>query len=323
MTLTTTRSSTVRVFEACPRQWLLLHTRGERLSSAAMSWGTDMHECLEHWLRDGTPPPATPWGRAARKSLVHLPPPSHNLDVERKWTIPLAELGGGDYTGAIDLCDLNLCLDAQGVRYVRMWDHKSCADTKWAKTPAELQQDISACAYAYWLLQQVPEATEVRCRWVYTQRDARSSVPVDFVITRKQAAARWTKTLDSVRQMQALLAAQTDPLQVPGNTDHCEAYGGCMYLNTCYDPAPDVVDTFRPRATLPVIQEERRAMAKSALLEKLRAGLDSPPAPAPASKPTPPGDPINPPDAAPHHTPDLSAFSTTVLLQELLRRSNT
>lgn len=340
--LTTTRSSHVRIYETCPRQWYLHHaTNYANCKSDAMTWGVTMHEILEDWFERGIPPPNTPHGRAARLSLQHLPAPGPGLSVEKKWKLSAAPYVA-EYTGAIDLCDVTVRqypepeakLLPPGIYYghfnkfVQMWDHKSCSDVKWAKTPEELSQDISACAYAHYLCTTY-NAGEVRCRWVYTQRDGKASVPVDFTITREQAAARWQKTMQSVAEMQAILkAAQPGAVQdIRGNLDVCDAYGGCHYRPTCH-PAPDfVLAPPKQRATLPIVQArndvppEVKPMSK--LLEKIRAQRAS------GAQPTAPQpDPINPPDAAPHNTPApaagdaaLAAYTDKELLEELLRRA--
>lgn len=313
-----------------------------------------MHTALENWYRHGTPPPNTPTGRAARASLKHLPARGGaGLRVELAWQLqPYANL---TYTGAIDLCDVTVRHEYSLTQphrpelarsYVQMWDHKSCADVKWAKTPAALEEDISACAYAHYLCITY-DVDEVRCRWVYTQRDAKASVPVDFVITREQAARRWEQTLGMVDRMQETLRTPPqDPLVLPPTLSACDAYGGCPFRERCH-PEAGVGFSLAPpkqRATLPLVAIEVDPAANklvddllkkarttggnkpmSKLLEKIRAQKAGV---APAA---PVADPINPPDAAPHNTPTpaalpqgdaaLAGYTDKELLQELLRRA--
>lgn len=293
--LTTTRSSTVRVFESCKRRWALQHVRGDKLTSAAMDWGTEMHEHLENWYKHGIPPPNTATGRAARLSLKHLPPRGANLQVEYKWQALDAAV---PYTGAMDLCSHE--------PLVRIWDHKSTAGIQWIKTVNELEQDISANAYALALMRQTGSPS-VYCRWVYTTRDAKHSLPVDFTITREMAEERWEKTRNNVEEMCEIAIAldEETPLVVPPTTltaaamaveptlSHCDEYGGCPYRDMCH---PATFSLPPPKKSLKIVTEENPP-PMSALLSKLKAQLSAPQAAAAVT------DPVNPPDAAPHNTP--------------------
>lgn len=290
--LTRTRSTYVRLYEACPRKWLLQHLAGYPADSDAMAWGRELHAVLEAYYKHGTlPNKRTPHGKAALKSLPHLPPPGPTLRVEESWATSIpAEHGDITYTGAMDLyrAEPRYNPDTQEY-YLELWDHKSCAQAagRYAKTARDLEDDLSANAYAHHLLAQFPQASYVKCRWVYTQRDARQSVPVDFIITRNMAQARWDRTLASVRDMCVLLTTHSgEPMQAAPNYDHCSAFGGCPYRSQC-GTAADTVAAPQQRATLPIMS--------SKLMAKLQA------APAAAV------DPINPPDAAPHNTPEPAA----------------
>lgn len=297
------RSSSVRTYESCPRKWLLQYTRKDALSSAAMDFGTEMHLHLENWYKSGKIPPGTPTGLAARTSMKHLPAPGEHLLPEHNWLRALRSKGiEYTYSGTLDLMDDRVYWDADGKRYMIFYDHKSTAGIKWAKTPTELADDVSACAYALWMID-VYDLDYVTCKWVYTQRDAKLSIPVVFTITKEQAQARWARTMKAVDEMIPLMAANSaaaplSPDTLPGNFSACDEFGGCTYIEIC-DTLSSVNE---PVAISPLVQINRKKkedtnMALSPLLTKLQNRLPVKPAAATAAPSTPVlAKGVNPPD---------------------------
>lgn len=298
------RSSSVRTYESCPRKWLLQYTRKDALSSAAMDFGTEMHLHLENWYKSGKIPPGTPTGLAARTSMKHLPAPGEHLLPEHNWLRALRSKGiEYTYSGTLDLMDDRVYWDADGKRYMIFYDHKSTAGIKWAKTPTELADDVSACAYALWMID-VYDLDYVTCKWVYTQRDAKLSIPVVFTITKEQAQARWARTMKAVDEMIPLMAANSaaaplSPDTLPGNFSACDEFGGCTYIEIC-DTLSSVNE---PVAISPLVQINRKKkedtnMALSPLLTKLQNRLPVKAAPSLAKGVNPPDGPQAGIDAA-------------------------
>lgn len=312
------RSSSVRTYESCPRKWLLQYTRKDALSSAAMDFGTEMHLHLENWYKSGKIPPGTPTGLAARASMKHLPAPGEHLLPEHNWLRALRSKGiEYTYSGTLDLMDDRVYWDAAGKRYMIFYDHKSTAGIKWAKTPAELADDVSACAYALWMID-VYDLDYVTCKWVYTQRDAKLSIPVVFTITKEQAQARWARTMKAVDEMIPLMAANSaaaplSPDTLPGNFSACDEFGGCTYIEIC-DTLSSVKE---PVAISPLVQINRKkkedtSMALSPLLTKLQNRLPVKPAAATAAPSAPVlAKGVNPPDG-PQAGIDAASGATAV-----------
>ena len=314
MTPINMRSSTVRVYEQCKRKWMLQFMRKDVQTSKAMDWGTAMHAALEMWFKNGTPPDENQaTGKAAIASFKHLPAPSRTLAIEHTW---LTQLFNDTvlYSGTIDLADFTVLTDEQGKKYAWMYDHKSTAGVDWIKTKEDLACDVSATAYANWMITAFG-LDYVQCRWVYTTRDAKQSVPVDFIITKQAAAIRWQQTLAYVEDMVALMSAPPADVMsaIPGTLSHCQEFGGCPYRRMCGIKDPE--DWLVKKPSKLVVLKEKEPMS-SALLEALKAKTKTA---APAPAPAPIEDvliAINPPKAA----VDLSSFTNEELLAELTKR---
>lgn len=305
------RSSTVRVYEQCKRKWMLQFMRKDVQTSKAMDWGTAMHAALELWFKNGTPPDENlATGKAAIASFKHLPAPSRTLAIEHTWLTPLFN-DTVLYSGTIDLADFTIQYDEYGRRYAWMYDHKSTAGVDWIKTGPELSVDVSATAYANWMITTYA-LDYVKCRWVYTTRDAKQSIPVDFAITAQMAEDRWKKTLANVSEM--VLLMQTPPADVMSviepTLSHCQEFGGCPYRRMC--GIKDPVDWLsRPKKQ---IIKEIETMS-SALLEALKAKTKTAtPAPAPVVEDVLVA--INPPKP----TTGLASYSNEELIAELTKR---
>jgi hypothetical protein len=246
-----TRSSNVRTFQDCKRQWYLQCVLGYmQIESEAMRFGTKMHLHLEEWLRDAKVPDYSKEGLAAVKIIPLLPDPSPGLRVEHKIVevLPDGDARGPAtvYTGAIDVCDLraevmvkhwpapvdHYATEPGSLVPYRMWDHKSCASLRWAKSREELEEDVSANFYGRHVLRTVQEDT-LYCRWNYSERVGSKAEPRDFVLTAESVEARWQKTKETVAEMRDLHYSQKDWTEVAGNYEHCKAYGGCQFQAQC------------------------------------------------------------------------------------------
>ena len=149
--------SQLQTAKLCPRKWWFKYVGGlpepERKGAA---FGTTLHTQVEGYLRKGVLPP--PAGRPERLLRVAvdqglLPEPSsfgENLDeegnlyrveVEQRF---VRDFLGEPFVGSIDL--LQFWWDA-GQKRIRVTDHKSMKDRKWAKTEEELRHDLQTGLY--------------------------------------------------------------------------------------------------------------------------------------------------------------------------------
>ncbi len=246
-----TRSSHVRVFETCARKWLLNEVDDSANGrpakpdpdTVAKTFGTTMHLILEHWLRDAKTPGFSKEASAAKRSIPHLPVPGAGLIIERKFERVLED--GTVYYSTADVIDARP--QAQLVRSkngqgVRLLDHKSTANLKYAKTPDELGRDVSAVAYAIETRRVLEEMgideKEIHCRWNYVPRLSNDPcVPVEFTVTRAAQRERWSQTLDSVGKMRrisdATAAGGVRWQDVTPNYGACDNFGGCQFRAQC------------------------------------------------------------------------------------------
>jgi hypothetical protein len=236
----TTRSSHVRTAESCMRKGYLNEVCGHPdEETEAKNFGTDTHTVYEHWFKAATPPPDTPHGKVARRSLHLYPAPGQGLGVEMRVQEVLKD--GTVYNGAIDLADLRapaqLIRDDDG-RGLRLYDHKTCGSLNWAKDADTLARDVSAVFYAMQLRKALHamgwDEKEIPARWVYSERNPNGKTrPVDFLITREAQRERWAKTLETVGNMRKLAEQGPHWTDVTPNYKACSAYGGCKFQGQC------------------------------------------------------------------------------------------
>lgn len=220
-----TRSSEVRVFERCKRKWFIEKImKIPQEESYAMSWGTHLHRHLEAYLSTGTKPTGSgATGRAAWRSFHLLPKPSHELIVEETF---VRTIGGAEYFGTPDL------IDPTSDAPILLYDHKSTARLKYAKSKEELQKDVSANFYAH-LVQEITNKHDVPSRWIYTERNGEGVMPVDFTLTNTMIEERMDKTTRSVEDMVRISEAKSYA-QVEGNFSACRDYNRtCPHIGKC------------------------------------------------------------------------------------------
>lgn len=240
-------ATAIAAFDLCPRKWAF---DAAAFEVADAPGGPHEHEY--RWLASADavgpgvlvalPAPPSPWqsvgsavhasiegfykGRALRPSFVeadaiamagihHLPTPRPDLWVEKNWS---KTLGAHKVTGTFDLVDPG----------IRLYDHKTTGDYKWAHTPETLAENTQAVLYT-WAL----GVDRISAQWTYFMRSKPySSRPVSTIVhVRDERLRRFERTLDA---MQA--AEGCDPIRdLPPTPSACTAFGGCPYQSRCVD----------------------------------------------------------------------------------------
>ncbi len=164
-------------------------------------------------------------------------------------------------------------------------DYKTLSDFRYMKTPQELAESVQMMTYAKWAISEWPGGlhgehdpmpSHVRLLHMYARTKPpfiRSSIRHESaLVTPDQINAQWSKTLDTVREMQQLSSCQ-DPDEVEAGgalNGHCEAYGGCTYRDKCGISAQSGIKTLFQigKKTQPT---ETPDMSGSAILDKIKA----------------------------------------------------
>jgi len=282
----------VAMYRECPRKWYTNYILGMKPPpTPAMALGTKVHEHLERYLTDGTPPPDTEEGKIAASGLGALPPPGE-VGVEGSVSIPGALV---PFVGVIDYLDVRGDVPTVG-------DHKTASAKKWLKTPEQLTTNVQMTSYGRYALEVVsPAADEVRLvHHYYGTKKRRWSQTVDVVVSRGSIDEAWRSTCETVEEMAD--AACRDESAIPQDFSMCMSYGGCPFRGRCHDseeafPSPPVLETTDNNTI--------RGNDMTSVLDRFKNRLKTEPAPAPAAPPngksaasSPAGDGINAPEAA-------------------------
>lgn len=227
-----TSVSQVKTFEQCERLWyfvkvMRLPTKGTKKQDK----GKIIHKQLEHYLKtgeDGLGPEA-----AAGKHL--LPAPGKDLLVEDVRGLDnLLYADGVPFIGYIDL------VNPRELPLVRVWDHKTTGNFKWAKTASELATDPQMVGYGEWARLKYPKATHVELAHIYykTERpfDAK---PVQITLPLDTVKRTWENKIVPIVKRMKVVAGVDDAENVKGHeitSDACNAYGGCPFKARCHSP---------------------------------------------------------------------------------------
>lgn len=245
--------SQLSTFELCPRKWAWAKIEGIKgPSSPSAQFGTDVHEHLELYLRDGKPIDlSNGTGQLALAMLPYAPQPG---------TAAIEEWFYFDFWGH----RLRGKKDAENDT---VFDWKTTSDLMWAKSacPADagtktilvkdqeetvcarcggpvdrvgrcekaLVNDIAACVYATDAMLK-SGLDYARLRWVYGVRKKpyRTVRLVEATLTREAVTptlARVKKLADEITS----IPRGTRALDLPYDMNACSAFGGCPYVGLC------------------------------------------------------------------------------------------
>lgn len=243
-------ATTVKMAQTCLRKYWYPYVAGLGFAStAAQSWGTDMHKQLELWLLHAKQPdPKTPQGKAAINGLGFLPAPrAKGLHVEHSFALKTRP-GLPYFTGTRDYWVEEAYGRVPIVGGVEngfgfspgiplLGDHKSTASFQYALTQTQLEHDVQAGAYAKGIVEETG-AEEVYLRWSYYEKKSARVRVTEGHLDLTKVDRTWQKVTASVAEMDELVKEQPSLHHVPKNTDECGKFGGCPYLSRCFGSGP-------------------------------------------------------------------------------------
>lgn len=255
-------ASQVQTFVDCERKWAWRYVAGvEELEKPSQTFGKAVHAQLESYLLGGEIDFTDETGYVAASGLQHLPAPgADGLRVEEGFHFEGPS--GHTYLGYKDW-------QVPGT----VGDHKTTSDLlRWQKTEDDLREDVQATLYAVDYFRQYPDEETVELRWVYYQtRGTRKSAVTAIRVGQAETWERFLRVEDVARRM--AVAATKQPLELPPNTNHCSAYGGCPHQGRC---------------NLSPLERMRSHVEQNKLLSMLRKPSNGAPAAVPAAAPPPP-----------------------------------
>jgi hypothetical protein len=230
-------ASQIGRYDDCKRWWAWEYI--EKIRSPphpSAELGSRVHTHLEAWLRDATPPAPrdnspfeTKAAAIAKRMITTLikngVTPGTGA-VERRFWIRSAR--GLLYTGFIDwsgvLSDI-----------ATVTDHKTSGNLNWAKTEADLHNDIQAVLYAVAAF--IGFGTDaVQLFWNYgeTKNPERATTrAVKTVVHLPVVAQKFAVIEETAAEMVAHRNANTPPLSFPPSPSSCGNYGGCPHRGRC------------------------------------------------------------------------------------------
>lgn len=287
--------SQLDTYLTCKRKWAFRYIDGiEAPPHRSAQVGTRVHEILEHWLRDATPPNIEEeltidghtyhTGRIAMEAIPFLPPPGPHLRLEEKFI-------NGHWLGYMDV------KYRAAPNHAVVMDHKTTGNFGYAKTSEDLATDPQAIIYARAVLDEDPEVQIVDLAWTYTRTvKPYKAHPVRLRVLREYVDEAIRPYDHIAREMLALRTSGLRAMQIEPDPQHCQKYGGCPYLDRC---------NLTPEELMRGVMNQMSLMDKIAAAKGAIAG-----APLPPALPEPIGA-TAPPPVLPAHAPPLPAPSAS------------
>lgn len=286
--------SQIESFEMCPRRWYNQSILGMREpGTPAQQRGIDVASAVEKFYEAGElPPPEFPHLELVRAILPHLGPRTSTVSVE-KWVESQTAPGLPNVRGRYDHFDReerdHSVEGLPPVEAATLSDVKCRSSARYAKTPAELANDLQLNSYAVALVRD-HELPRIALRHVYGITSGKpKAFPVSVVLEPEQLLGRWNKTVSSVRTMATWANLQpADASALDPNTEACSKFppAGCPFRSRCGFTSnpfqirrPEMSDA--PNASSDLM---RRLQEQTAKL----MGKPAPEAPAAAPAPAPP-----------------------------------
>lgn len=300
MLLTNVSASQVDSFDRCQRYWynrsiLKIPTP----QTEAQKRGQDIHSAIENYLRHGTIDPA--WVEHVKVAIPHLPQPkSEDVLIEQKISLETFP-GGPTWIGYSDLIVMEKLP-------VKVSDHKSTGNFKYAKTPADLADNTQMNSYGKWVIDNVDFDT-VEYEHIYVGTKEIKSKVVSTIVTRDHILKIWDRDIEKVKAM--VKVAELEPVTaevLPPTYSSCGMYGGCPYRDRCnISPLRGINMPDMPTegsVLMKRLAEQAAArMAANGAAAAPAASAAASPAPAPVA---PPAAPASAPAPAP--LPGVSVF---------------
>lgn len=232
---TTTSVSQVIEFETCDRSWWFNQlAAAPKVSKEATSYGTQVHEAVENWIKQGVWP-LTPGSQNLVRALGFVPRPSEaQVELETRFNLDLPS--GVRLSGAKDITDHRL------LGLTRILDMKTHSDFKWAVPPEKIRTDLQLNVYAKHTRQTLGAQHIVIGQAQMLSKDPHDArvlselatdETMDGAIARADAAASAMKAISD-----AALIYQDDVAAKPGK-ESCDKYKsrdnphGCRHAMYC------------------------------------------------------------------------------------------
>lgn len=245
----------------CLRAWWYEQVMGKRSpSTKAQERGTALHDEIDGHLTEGKPL-MSPLAISGREFINERGPGilvEQPLHVSADGRITGAWLYAGDvpFAGHVDLWNhRGIYINSEGELIVEprpntleTKDWKTTSDFKYAKSAAELADNVQLVTYAEAGFRMWPHLEHARLTHVYFRtRGAAQSRLVTVLRDREQIGRRWEYVETLVRTL-ADVARETQADKVPGNRFACGAYAGCPHASYCSVGSFDsLADVFGPR----------------------------------------------------------------------------
>lgn len=212
-------------YRDCPRKQAYRRKLGRTKQPESAKAGTDVHSLVHQYVRDRVLP--DPRANSARHALAVLPHILPYVDTIR-WELPFtAAFDGVPYRGRMD-----------GLTDMTVVDLKTTADLQYAKTPAELLDDVQRTVYC-------TIAQRELGKWIYVTREREPKVRVveveEPLATTRERFAEYHITL--ARPVFALARLAPEAIDIdayPRRFEACDKYSGCPYRSLCHaDLSPE------------------------------------------------------------------------------------
>lgn len=244
--------SQIETFEKCKRLWYFGWIEGIRSpSSAAQERGTRIHQVIEFYLLHGRiPSPEETYDgallnhadhdlgrRLVAKAIEnrHLPQGGRpDLEIEAAIQVDILDAAGNVIATMVGRKDLGY--EEPDAVYIE--DHKSTSSFDYAKTPAQLAENIQLVSYAK--AARAAGATKplvVSHIYYLTKNKIKVATHrVEATLTEDQIAQVWARVVAATTEMVHLRATKpgADAVEPTGVfSKHCGAYGGCQFKERC------------------------------------------------------------------------------------------
>ena len=253
-------ASQIGRYDECKRKWAFEYIAGLREPPHPSAFlGTLVHAHLENWLRDGIPPGARPLLtrdgkplqgtkeqhaksiKIAQRMIRYLPPPGV-ATVERNFYLSTTYQPANSqyaeehhYTGFIDFSFDGRLYQVEDFPVPVIGDHKTTSNLDYAKTEADLHNDLQGVLYA--LAGFLGFNTEdLLLFWNYgTTKDRDAQVhPVRTRVSLPVVLEKFERVIEPVAsEIIAHRRAANDPHSFPPTLSACSAYGGCPHRQRC------------------------------------------------------------------------------------------
>lgn len=243
-------------FGRCELRWFFKSVLKKREPEFAFNeLGTRTHKQIEHMARTGE----NVLNEIGRAGVQFIPAPSPELRIEWGlndkprpppvngkeifWFPPeesRVRAAGVPLIGFMDLVDPRpyhimsdgSVIDEPGIIEVNDW--KTTSDFKWAKKADDLLHTAQMCGYGIFVVNQFPWVQSIRLsHTVFRTKDAAKAQKATTVVSVEAVKQEWSTKFEPLVQRMTSVATKRE-VEVEGNLEACEDYGGCPHRSYCH-----------------------------------------------------------------------------------------